>query len=252
MKKLITIILVTIFIIFIILILKIRQKPEEETSRTKTEIPPLEVVAEIAQKGDIIKFVYTVGEVVALKKAEFYSPFNTYVENIFIQNGEYVKKGKLLVKLQNRDLELEYQKASRDYLEKRKKYERLKDKSHDTLKLKIETGLLEAEKEYLKIKRLVESSEIKAPFDGVVSGLLIEKGSVLKEGEFLLSLYDPSSLKLICDVFVDEGKEIKKENRAFIYFPEKNKWIETKVTGVDRRVDKEKRTIRVFVSSLKI
>jgi len=71
------------------------------------EVPPLLFVVE---KGDIQETVKVRGEVVSQKEFDLEFPFSGTVEKVFVQEGQQVRNGNPLVKLETIDFELEIKK----------------------------------------------------------------------------------------------------------------------------------------------
>lgn len=61
------------------------------------------------RRGDIQEVIKARGEVVASKEFDLSFPFSGIVEKIFVKEGDEVKKGKPLIKLETKDFELEIQ-----------------------------------------------------------------------------------------------------------------------------------------------
>jgi len=114
--------------------------------------------------------------------------------------GDIVKQGQTLVQLDDALLKSEVEKAKATLKQTKVDYRRLKDLAPRKLASESEVAqaltlnnIAEADLN-LKQKEL-SHSQIKAPFDGVISQRLVEPGDVIPLHNHLLTLIDTSSLK---------------------------------------------------------
>lgn len=74
-------------------------------------------------------------------------------------------------------------------------------------------------------------SSISAPFSGMVSARHAQAGEMASLGRELLTLFDPSTLRIVADIPQDKLDEVRKTGRGSVEFPALGRWVEaTSVT----------------------
>jgi len=121
--------------------------------------------------------------------------------------GDRVKAGELLVKLDDRLLRSEYNRARAGLREAQQNLARLRELAanrlvsrEELLRRETEAEVAAADLELLETR--LSYTEIKAPFDGVITERLSELGNVAERYDHLLTLADP--LALVVDVGLSE------------------------------------------------
>lgn len=141
------------------------------------------------------------------------------VENVFVQDGDAVKKGQLLATLNKADDEHLQNATLAKYKQAKDAYNRFKSvyKSGSLAEIKwveIETSFKEAESQMQLARSSVEKCKMRAPVDGVVGKRDIEPG------QYSLSIKSPIEIVIIKKILVkisvteNEISKIKKGQRA--------------------------------------
>ncbi|MBN1620746.1 efflux RND transporter periplasmic adaptor subunit [candidate division WOR-3 bacterium] len=160
-----------------------------------TEIPPLEVKGAIADIGEVTQWVETLGRVDATKRVDFISPSNTIIERLYVRQGDSVRQGQQLAQLRYSSELASYEQAMFDLEKARTRYQyglEIGDTNRNLLR--VSSGLLDAERQYASIARTVQDLNIRAPFSGVVTNILREAGSSVRQGELVLSVISGGGL----------------------------------------------------------
>jgi len=165
-------------------------------------------------KKEKIKIYYKVdGRTVADKKVELKPEVSGTVKEIPVKEGQSVKKGQILLKIENTSLVYRYQRQ-KFLLQKQKEtlrylqflYERKKilfDKqliSEDEFRLAeknyttAKNDLKALEKELQDIKYQLQKTTVKAPFDAVLDKRYTNEGDFVTSATKLFYLYDPKSI----------------------------------------------------------
>ena len=250
MKKIIPI-LILIFIIGGILFFissKMHTKPTGEGGNE--ELPPLEVIGTIADRGKIVVYTEGIGIVKPERQAVYFSPVNSFVEMLNIYEGKYVKKGELLLKLKNDEEKANYEKALYNLRKAQTSYKfALKQGRGDSAVLKVTTGLTDAKSAYEKAKKILKSTEIYAPFDGKVGDISVSKGDMVKAGDKLFEIVDASHTRIIVELPDIEIEGIKRGDKAILYSLSSNKGYEGVVSGISPMIDPVRKTGKVIILS---
>ncbi len=74
-------------------------------------------------------------------------------------------------------------------------------------------------------------SSISAPFSGLISARLAQVGEMASLGRELLTMFDPSTLRVVASIPQDKLDEVRKSGRGSIEFPSIGRWVDaTSVT----------------------
>jgi HlyD family secretion protein len=218
--------------------------------------PPREVVAERPSRGLIVQTVTAPGTVESVEEADIASQVVGRVVEVRVKDGDHVKKGDLLVRLDQTDArarldsstakiarlrsatdhaEADLAKASRDAGRFRELTGRgaassteLADarsalaKAQATLQMN-RNELAEAEAMRRTSQQELDRTEIRAPIDGVVAGLDVEVGEVIipgttnLPGAVLMTVGDLSRMQVRADVDETDVPLVRRGQPARVY-----------------------------------
>lgn len=146
-----------------------------------------------------------------------------YLEEIYVDEGQFVKKGQKMFKIMPMLYEAELKKAQAEARVAEIEYQNAKSLADQNIISPNELALAEAH--FNKAKAEVALAEvhlgfttIKAPFDGIVNRLEAREGSLLEEGELLTSFSDNSKMWVYFNVpeaeYLDFQTNAKQGNMA--------------------------------------
>lgn len=164
-------------------------QPEEETTF---------VVTNPIQRDTLIYKDY-VCQVNSIQHIEIRALEKGYLQNIYVDEGQYLKKGQLMFKIMASiyDAEAQRAQAEKDYVEiEYQTTKRLADKNIvSSSELALSKAKLEKAKAELSLaKTHVGFTEIRAPFNGYMGKFNVRLGSMLDEGDLLTTLSDNSKV----------------------------------------------------------
>ncbi|MFA7445222.1 MAG: efflux RND transporter periplasmic adaptor subunit [Flavobacteriaceae bacterium] len=144
-----------------------------------------------------------------------------YLQNIYIDEGQAVKKGQLLFKIMPNMYQAEVMKAQAeaDYAEI--EYKNTKALTENKVvapnELAMEKAKWDKAKAELELaKTHLQFTEIRAPFDGIIDRLRVRVGSLIDEGELITELSDNSKMWVYFNVteseYLDYMNQANKEN----------------------------------------
>ena len=178
--------------------------------------------------------IYASFNVEALKQSRLSLESFGLVEQIFVEVGQSVKKGEILLNLNQNSEKIALQNAQNDYklaliefenakskMQKFKAVQSVIDKqSYEDMKAKFELASLNLNKAKINInhyKNVLEKKELKAPYDCVVSRKFIQLGEgVAGVNQPLIEIFSYPQNKLILS-FDEKYKDKVKVNDEFIY-----------------------------------
>lgn len=213
----------------------------------------------------ISKFVRATGSVKADEDVIVYSKVAERVEKINIMPGQTVTKNQILVEQKNDILKqgLDIASASSKTAEAQARltavdFERM-DKLYSekaisvqqfdqakTAKETAEHAFEQAKSMFEQAKELYENSFIKAPFDGVVASIYVEKNQMLNVGQQVVQVLSPSKMKSKIYLTGEDIQNVRIDQRVIIKFPT--------ISGVEftGRVDKINTAIDQMSKSLEV
>ena len=219
-------------------------------ARTPARAPVPVVTAKVTQET-FVETLEALGTAKANESVEITPTVEDRVVGIFFNDGDQVRKGKVLVKLDDSQAQYLLAEAKAGLKEQQKQYERIqklaKTNSTSRSQLDEEQSLLEIAK--AKVSNLeagLQDYTIRAPFSGILGIRQISNGAVVDSDTVITTLDDTSVIKL--DFTVPEtylgvlktGMPVTAHSAAY---PEQS--FSGKVSAISTRVDPETRTLTV-------
>lgn len=139
-----------------------------------------------------------------------------YLENIYVDEGQFVKKGELLFRIMPRIYEAEQKRAQAEADFAQIEYNTTKSLADSNVVAPNELAMAQAKLNMAKAELAMADvhlsfTEIKAPFDGFIDRFKVRLGSLLEEGELLTSLSDNSEMWVYFNVPEAEYLEYQTE-----------------------------------------
>ena len=169
------------------------------------EVVPVEVARPF--RADLESFVFGNANIEALRDVEIIARVNGQLETLPVEEGDLVRQGQVLAELEKSELKLNLQEVSarrennrsiydrsRKMLEQELTSQELVDKS----KYDFET----AQTQYERAKLNLEYAAITAPFTGIITSRLVDRGDMIRVNTVLFKLADTE--KLLIRLFVPE------------------------------------------------
>ncbi|AEM74806.1 HlyD family efflux transporter periplasmic adaptor subunit [Caldicellulosiruptor acetigenus] len=158
-------------------------------------------------------------------KKSIVSPVSGRIEKVFVENGQKVKTGDLLLKFSVDDIEMQIKQVD--------------------LKIEDIKSQIKAAEEDLK------NYKVLAPIDGKIADLNLQEGDVVAPGQMICSVYDPKHLVLSAQVEELDILKVKPGQKVNIRLDAvgstKDKPIEGYVTEISEKAQPEGSSISKFV-----
>lgn len=144
-----------------------------------------------------------------------------YLQNIYVDEGQFVKKGQLLFKIMPNLYQADVHKAEAEVDYTEIEYQNTKKLADNNVVAPNELAMAKAKlnkaKAELELTRThLQFTDIKAPFDGIIDRFRVRLGSLLDEGELLTELSDNSKMWVYFNVpeseYLDYMTQKDKEN----------------------------------------
>ncbi len=169
-------------------------KPKTEEKEAETKFL---VTSPVVMDTSITK--QYVAQIRSIRNIELRAQEKGYLQNIYVDEGQFVKKGQLLFKIMPQLYEAEKQKAEAEAQAAEIELQNTKTLSDKNIVSKNEYLMAQAKlnkaKAELKLAQThLAFTDIRAPFDGLINRLNMKLGSLVEEGELLSSLSDNSKM----------------------------------------------------------
>jgi membrane fusion protein (multidrug efflux system) len=193
---------------------KTTTEEKETTSKFKVTSPFIK---------DTTIFKNYVCQIQSINHIEIRSQEKGYLQNIYVDEGQLVKKGQLMFKIMPAIYLAELQKAQANVNFAEIEYQNTKSLADNNVVSKNELALakatLDKEKADLALAEAhLSFTEIRAPFDGIMDRLNERLGSLIEEGALLTTLSDNSKMWVYFNVpeaeylnFVSRAKGTEKQ-----------------------------------------
>jgi len=195
--------------------------------------------------------IEALGTVRANEEVTIYPRYAGIVESLYFEDGQVVKKGKILAKFVNKQEQADVRELSANLIEAKSQFSRLEDlrKSNSTSvslldEQQAKVSAISAQLAAAKAK-LAELNVV-APFDGVLGRREVSAGAFLSTSDMLTTLDDVSVVKVDFTVperdftTVTHGQAITAKNIAY-----KNKRFSGVISHVNSRLDNITRAVQV-------
>jgi len=146
-----------------------------------------------------------VAQIRAVQHIELRSLEKGYLQNIFVDEGQFVKKGQKMFQIMPMLLEAELKKAKAEYQLTKIEYDNtlsLQKRGVVSInELSLAKAKLDRSQAELDLAQThLEFSTVKAPFDGIMDRFHVRLGSLVDEGELLTTISDNSKMWLYFNV----------------------------------------------------
>jgi len=140
-----------------------------------------------------------VSQVRSVRNIELRSQEKGYLQDIYVDEGQFVKAGQLLFRIMPKLYEAELLKAQAEVKAAEIELQNTKTLAEKNVVSKNEQAIAEAKLDQAKAemalaKLHLQFTEIRAPFDGTIDRIPKKAGSLIDEGELLTSLSDNSQV----------------------------------------------------------
>lgn len=169
-------------------------KPKE-TEKAETAI--FSVTSPLLKDTTVYK-VY-VCQIQSINHIEIRSQERGYLQKIFVDEGQFVKKGQLMFKIMPVIYQAEMEKAKAEMSFAEIEFKNTKSLADQNIvspnELALANAKLDKAKAELSLAQAhLDFTEIRAPFDGIMDRLHMRLGSLIDEGELLTTLSDNSKM----------------------------------------------------------
>ena len=173
------------------------------------------------------------------------------VIKVFVKEGQYVKKGQILFKIDARPLQEKLNELKARYELAKTMYEKQKRLWQDSIGAEVQYLQAKTQKEALEsaIKSLqaqISKTYIKAPISGHIEDVFIKEGETAMPGFPLATILGPGKLKIRVSIPEAYLGSIKKGSKAQVYTPTQK--FSSYVSNVEQTVNPMLKTFDVLIA----
>ncbi|RPI75849.1 MAG: efflux RND transporter periplasmic adaptor subunit [Ignavibacteriales bacterium] len=211
---------------------------------------PLPVEAHIIKAETLANNVITSGSILANEEVELKSEESGKITNIYFREGGNVKKGDLLVKINDAELQAQLEKAKfnlklledREYRQKvLLEREAISQEDYDVSL--NELNVVKAEIELVKAQ--IDKSEIRAPFDGVVGLKSVSEGSFVNTTTIIATLQNINPVKIDFSIPEKYAGSVKVGDPINFKIVGRDEIYTGKVFAIEPKIDPLTRTLKI-------
>ena len=228
-------------------------KVEDKEKKEEPEKVPVEVTT--LGKGTISSYLLLSSNLETEEMADVYARIQGLVARIYVEEGDYVKKGQILLELEADEYALAEEKARVNFQKQQKAFERaqamyqkelLSIEEFEQTKFAYEGAKIEWEQAKLNLNY----TRVRAPISGVIGDRLIRPGQRIQPQDKLFTVINPREMIAVVYVPEKEIQTVHKGQKAFItseHVPEKRfpGWVKRVSPVVDPQSGTFKVTIGV-------
>lgn len=226
------------------------EKIKPVTELKKAQKKSIKVSTIIIQHERMENSVFSSGTLLSDEEIELKSEVSGKIVQLNINEGSFVKKGTLLVKLNDNDLQAQLKKASErlkflELTESRQKQlfdkQGISKQDYDITLSELSTQ--KAEIDY--VKAMIDRTEIKAPFDGIIGLRNVSEGAYITSVERIASLQKIDFLKIDFSVPQKYFNKIQKGSSLKFRVPPDTTYHYVKVFATEPKIDLGTRTFKI-------
>ena len=238
----------TLSLAFTLLLLSCGQKQTESDQDNSTVI---NVTVNEVNSNKNNPFLSVSGKVQTVNSSNLSTRMMGYVNKIYVRVGDKVKKGQVLLSINNADLSAKLAQVNANITEAKaafnnaeKDYNRFKNLFNDnsasqkelddiTAHYNMAKARLEAAKQMKnEVQAQFNYANIRSPFSGVVSNKFINEGDMANPGMPLLEVETPGEFQVMAMVPESEISQIKNNTMVDVLIKSLNQTVKGKVTEV--------------------
>lgn len=229
------------------------EKIETELSKLngKKNLPIVTALA--VEETEFNHFLEIQGSVKTKQDIVLFAEFAGILTNVYVKEGQNVKKGQVLAKIEDGGLSQQLSQAKTQESLARTTFERQKRLWEQQIGSELQ--FLQAEANYKGQQDLVRQLEsqlektlIRAPFEGIIDNVISEQGSVVAPGQSqIIHIVNLNNMYIEAEVPESHLQNVTKGKKVEVSFPVLGKTIETSIRQVGNSINPNNRAFRIEV-----
>ena len=249
--KTIIISVVVIVILALLIIPKLSSSPGNGNGPgSMASFGPVPVQGHIVKPQKLDNNVITTGTILANESVELKSEISGKVTKILFKEGSRIKKGDLLLKINDEELQAQLLgaksalKLAEDNMERAKKLlarQGISQQDYDAAAndLNVKRANLDL------IKAQIDKTEIKAPFEGIIGLRYVSEGSFINSSSVIASLQDIDPVKIDFSIPEKYAGYVNKGDKIKFTVSGSDKTFTGTVFAIEPKIDESTRTLKI-------
>lgn len=224
----------------------------QELDPNSIKAKPLVTVSKL-QKKNLEHFVVLQGAVQAVDLRVASSETGGRIVALYVKEGDYVKKGKLIAKIDLETLHKQIAEVEKSLELANDVYE--KQSRLWEQKIGSELQYLQAKNNKERLEKTIESisfqlskSNVYAPISGTVERVFNKSGEMAGPGSPIIQILDTRKLKAVVDVPENFLRSVKRGKMVELYYPAVEIEDKGKISNIGRVIDPTNRTFKVEIN----
>ncbi|HHH55284.1 MAG TPA: efflux RND transporter periplasmic adaptor subunit, partial [Bacteroidetes bacterium] len=235
-------------------------KLENEITKLENEIDSLDpglrkhtkVTAQKVELSDFNKYSEIQGVVLADEVTKVTTEIPGRVLNIYVKNGDKVRRGQLLAKIDVETIKKQLEEMEKSYELAKDVFERQSRLWKKNIGSEIQYLTAKNNKERLEkgiesLKLQLNKSNIYAPSSGIIDRKQIEEGELASPGFPLMQILNTATMKIVADVPENYLSAVHKNDPVEVKFPSLNMEAKGKITLIGSTINPTNRTFSIEV-----
>lgn len=249
-KKILIAIIVLIVVGFIIYPKLDLNKEDEQPAATATASAKLPVTAVVIKQTSLDNNLRATGSLLPNESVVLNAEVSGIVESIHFKEGQQVKKGQLLVQLNDDEIraeieKLQYTKKLNEDIEYRQKQllerEAISKEEYETALTTLNTTLSD-----IKVRQVqLDKHQIRAPFDGIIGLRSVSVGSYLTPGDDIATLYNINPIKIDFSVPGKYSAEVNAGDKVSFTSDAYNEPFTGEIYAIEPQIDPKTRSLKI-------
>ena len=219
-----------------------------------SEKPAIPVNGIIAERNTLDNNLKLTGSLLPNESVELKSEVSGVVKKIYFREGQKVKKGQLLLQLDDEEVaaeieKLEFTKKLNQDSEYRQKQllakEAISQEEYETALTTLNTTL--ADIKLLKVQ--LQKHQVRAPFDGIIGLRSVSEGSYLETADDIATVYNINPIKLDFSVPGKYSNEVNIADRITFEVDASEEEFEGLIYAIEPQIDPQTRSLRIRAKS---
>jgi RND family efflux transporter MFP subunit len=228
------------------------EQPEPAASDQSETVRTVNVEVSEVKPQLFESYLRMVGTVEATNDVQISSEVAGRIEEYFVENGDVVQKGQVLMKIDDAQLLREKQRLEAITAQSKENYERLK-RLYEQESVGSEIQYLNAKYTYEQnlaaleaVNVSLDKTTVQAPFNATVENILVEEGEMASPGTALVRLIGADQMKVVAGVPARLSQVIQQGDSAQVWFDfELADTLRIPITFVGQSINPQDRTFRI-------
>lgn len=250
MKK-ITIYIVLILAVSVGIWFGTKQSTIPDIAKNKRLLPPIASTYIIVKDTTLTRLLHVSGSLLPQDEIAIAPEISGRIKRLFVNEGSFVHKGSVLVKLEDAELQAQLSKVKAliDLAEINAKREKELLKGGGTsaeLLERADNTVITLQSDFQMLKAAIAKTEIKAPFSGTIGLKEVSEGSFVSPGTKISHLVNSSPIRIECSIPEKYTSLIKKNMKIQFHVYGNEQSLEAKISAINPMIDPISRTTKII------